>query len=295
VTFHSKPNDFRPDQFKVRLLGTQEFIKLLRTSARALVDAKEKQYLLNSTVFKPPEGSTGYRRQEYFYCSFFIVLDFDDGKLTPDCFIDLFWKKAGAARKRSFFICNSYSRSAEKPNRFRVMLLYRRPAIALEQHHAVYDAVVGPLAKAGYSEEAAGLDRNCRSGVQSFYMPGTNRHHQDWAFFKTFGTKTEELRRYALDPTMYWKTANNHDSRMNGHAPGKRTMTTAAIEELKSTIRAMPHGRHELFWKLAKQLASQLRDEGKVRYHLMELAGSDGALQKKTRDAIASLRKDKRL
>jgi hypothetical protein len=296
VTFHSKPNDFRPDQFKVQLLGYQDFIKLLRTSARALVDAKEKQYLFNGTVFKPPEGSTGYRRQEYFYCSFFIVLDFDDGKLTPDCFIDLFWKKAGAAQKRSFLICNSYSRSAEKPNRFRVMLLYRRPATSLEQHQAVYDAVVGPLAKAGYSEEAAGLDRNCRSGAQSFYMPGTNRHHQDWAFFKTFGTKTEELRRYAIDPTMYWNTATSNGLGMNSHSPCNGcTMTTAPIEELKSTIRAMKGGRHELFWKLAKQLAWQLRDEGKVRYHLMELAGSDGALQKKTRDAIASLRKYKRL
>ena len=268
----------------------------MRTSAKALVDAKERQYLFNGTIFKPPEGSTGYRRQEYFYCSFFIVLDFDDGELTPDCFIDLFWKKAGAAQKRSFLICNSYSRSAETPNRFRVILFYRKPATSLEQHQAVYDAIVRRLAEVGYSEEVAGLDRNCRSGVQSFYMPGTNRHHQDWAFFKTFGTKTRDLAQYAIDPTKYWKTTNTKDVQLNGHSFGNGSTTTAAtIEELKSTIRAMKDGRHKSVWQLAKQLAWQFKDESTVKYHLDELAGSDKALQKKTRDAIASLRKDKRL
>jgi hypothetical protein len=103
VTFHSKPNDFRPDQFKVELLEVQEFIQIMRTSAKALVDAKEKQYLFNSTVFKPPDNAIGYRRKEYFLCSFFIVLDFDDGELPPDGFIDLFWRNAGAVQKRSFF------------------------------------------------------------------------------------------------------------------------------------------------------------------------------------------------
>ena len=73
VTFHSKPNDFSPDQFKVQLLEVQEFIKLLRTSSKALVDAKEKQYLFNSTVFRPPDDANGYRRKEHFYCSFFIA------------------------------------------------------------------------------------------------------------------------------------------------------------------------------------------------------------------------------
>ena len=83
------------------------------------------------------------------------------------------------------------------------------------------------------------MDRNCRSGVQSFYMPGTNRHHQDWAFFKTFGTKTRELAQYGIDPTMYWKTANGKDLSINGHSHcNGSTTTTAAIEELKSTIRA---------------------------------------------------------
>ena len=220
-----------------------------------------------------------------------MVLDFDNGKLTPDQFIDIFWKKAGAAQKRSFLICNSYSRSAETPNRFRVILFYRSPATSLEQHQAVYDAIVNRLAEDGYNETEAGLDRNCRSGVQSFYMPGTNRHHQDWAFFKTFGTKTRDLAQYAIDPTMYGNTGNGKDLTISGHSPcNGSTMATTLIEELKATIRAMPEGRHKLFFQLARQLALKHRDENTVRQHLTELAGSDQALQKKTRDAIASLR-----
>ena len=296
VTFHSKPNDFRPGQFKVQLLGYQDFIKLLRTSSKALVDAKEKQYLFNSTIFKPPDEAMGYRRKEYFYCSFFIVLDFDDGNLSPEQFIDLFWQKAGVAQKRSFLICNTYSRSAETPNRFRVILLYRRPATTLEQHQAVYDAIVGRLAEAGYSEEAAGLDRNCRSGVQSFYMPGTNRRHQDWAFFKARGTKTRELDQYGIDPISYWKTANGKDLTINGHSScNGSTMATGAIGELKSTIEAKSEGRHRLFFQLATQLALRYGDEANVRSHLLDVAGSDKVLQMKVPGAIASLRKYKRL
>jgi hypothetical protein len=72
-------------------------------------------------------------------------------------------------------------------------------------------------------------------------------------------------------------------------------MTTVATEELKSTIRSKTSGRHEPFWRLAMQLAEQFHDEDKVRYELAQVAGSDAVLQKKARDAIASLRKYKRL
>ena len=54
----------------VQPLGYQEFIQLMRTSARALVFKKEEQFLFNSAVFKPPDDATGYRRQEHFHCSY---------------------------------------------------------------------------------------------------------------------------------------------------------------------------------------------------------------------------------
>ena len=40
-----------------------------------------------------------------------LVLDFDNGKISPEKFEDIFWHKAGKGLKRSFIICNSFSRS----------------------------------------------------------------------------------------------------------------------------------------------------------------------------------------
>jgi hypothetical protein len=44
-----------------------------------------------------------------------LVLDFDNGALSPEQFVEIFWTKAGRAGKRSFIICNTFSRSPEEP------------------------------------------------------------------------------------------------------------------------------------------------------------------------------------
>ena len=50
-----------------------------------------------------------------------------------------------------------------------MILFYKRPATTLQQHEAVYDAIVSRLEENGYTAKSAKLDPACRSGVQSFY------------------------------------------------------------------------------------------------------------------------------
>ena len=103
-------------------------------------------------------------------------------------------------------ICNSYSRCPEAPNKFRVIFFYKRPATSLEQHKAVYAAIVARLEENNFTAQSVKLDAQCKSGVQSFYLPCTNGDHPKWAFFTARGTKTRDLERCAIDPVAVDKT-----------------------------------------------------------------------------------------
>ncbi len=121
--------------------------------------------------------------------------------------------------------------------KFPVILFYKHLAWSLHGHEAVYDAVVE---EHGCSAKSAKLDPACKSGVQSFYLPCTNRAHQVWAFFETYGLKTRDLQRCAIDPVAYGKTALSApivpQLRANSILvpPASREQIDAATETLRS-------------------------------------------------------------
>ena len=84
VTFHEKANAFTRNEFKVRAYTIHELLAFLRCQSRAVIDKKEEPEFFNPCVFDPPEGAEGYRRKDYFKLSSFLVLDFDDGDLSPE-------------------------------------------------------------------------------------------------------------------------------------------------------------------------------------------------------------------
>ena len=192
MTLHLSAFATKPEEFIEHELDWQEWIKFLRRYSKTVVKEKKGEVpLFNAAVFDASiNPKVGYRTQENFSFSSMLVLDFDNGNLSPEKFEDIFWHKAGKGLKRSFIICNSYSRSLEQPNRFRVMFLYKKPARSIGEHKAVLNSIVSRLESEGFSEKDMSLDRQCKTGVQSFYMPCTNRAHPDYAFFRTHGTKT---------------------------------------------------------------------------------------------------------
>jgi hypothetical protein len=206
VTLHDDPKLYRPDQCHVLELDVQQFIQILREHAATVVKTKEEGMLFNPCYFDPPDDPEGYRRPEYFSQSSFLVLDFDGGTLSHNEFIRIFWDDAGEHEKRSFVICNSFSRCKENPNKFRVIMFYKRPALSLAEHEAVLHNIISRLEVNGYSPEEIKLDSACQSGIQSFWLPCTNKKHQDWAFFIQKGTKTADIRKYGIDPELYSRT-----------------------------------------------------------------------------------------
>jgi hypothetical protein len=271
-------------------LSISDFLTFLRGQHRAVIDRKEESILFNPCVFVPPQGGEGYRRKDYFKESSFMVLDFDNGDLSPREFDRIFWSEAGRGQKRSFVICNSFSRCEATLNKFRVILFYKRPATTLQEHEAVYDAIVSRLEENGYSAKSAKLDPACRSGVQSFYLPCTNRVHQEWAFFETRGTKTRDLERCAIDPVMFGKTAMPVVPRLAGNSIVVTKATPEKIDAATATLRSMTEGRNHEMFMTGLNLSRLGLSPNEIATDLNATVGTQPHMRKKIPGVIKSLR-----
>ena len=70
-------------------------------------------------------------------------------------------------------------------------MFYKQPAASATLSGTGLRAL--PIGRAWLTAESAELDYMCRSGVQSFFMPCTNHHEPDYAFFETRGVKERDL------------------------------------------------------------------------------------------------------
>lgn len=294
VTFHATKYDTEDGDFIVDSYTPQEFVREMRSYAKDVVDDKTDNILINPTVFQRVDGSDegGFRRQANFAQSSLMMLDFDNGMLTIDDFIRLFWTQAGRGNKRSFLIFNSFSRSAEQPNRFRVCLLYKTPATSLEAHQAVYDSVVQRLEQYGYTEETAALDRQCRTGNQSFYMPVTNAQQREWRYFKAFGCTSRDIERHGIDPNQYLRTAVRpvDKVRLIGTDNQTRSLPRRSIEQWKSIIREMTSGRRRILFDFGLALAVEFKLPSEaVSWHLLDVADGNAPMEAKAQGVVESL------
>ena len=202
VTYHKHIEANAPNDHVVRINTVREFVNLLRSCHLNVIDDKRDNLYFNSALFECNELDQGYRKQSFFVQSSLLILDFDGGTLSPDKFEELFYDKGGAGFKTSFIICNTYSRTATNPNKFRVIFFLKTPVRSIKAHQDIFDAVVEKIQSAGYSALDAALDPMCRSGVQSFLLPCTNRRNVDSAFFRCYGLQANQLRKFAIDPTL---------------------------------------------------------------------------------------------
>jgi hypothetical protein len=296
VTFHQSKYAKNMDEFIIRSYTIQGFIAEFRLYARTPI-AKKERFFVNAAHFDPTiDPGQGYRTKANFHSASMLVLDFDNGALSPDRFVEIFWTKAGRAGKRSFIICNTFSRSPEEPNRFRVILFFKTPARSLGAYQAVFDSVIQRIVDQDYAIEEMGIDLSCRSGVQSFYIPCTNRAHPDHAFFEQYGTETRDIARYGIDPSSYEKTAPVSPTlervRQSSIGADVPSTLTPELSEMQAKFTAMPRGQNDGFFKFACKTAVHFKgDQAKITKALHEAAEADRKLQAKIKPALNSLRK----
>jgi len=296
ITLHGDIYEKDDADFFVVPVDLQELIKSLREDAATVIDNKDELYLINPTTFDNTNHE-GHRKLDNFEQSSMMVLDFDGGDLSIEDFERIFWTDAGKG-KRSFVICNTFSRCEDQPNRFRVFMFYKHPVYSLGLHRAIYDSIVGRLKANGFTEKSAELDSNCRHGNQSFYVPCTNRRYQEQAYFKQYGTKTRDVERYAIDPELYAKTAMPTVEKIQLVDVDRNSIVVADsmdegddIEQILDSVRILPHGRHKPYFHAGLRLRSMGLSDHELEYHLTVLEADIGKQQYGwARDAMKSLR-----
>ncbi|MEX1668367.1 hypothetical protein AB4876_05555 [Zhongshania guokunii] len=295
VTFHKDIYEKIGDDFYLDYFEPNEFVREMRSYSKQVIEEKTATYMINSTVFeKRNNADEGLRCQANYLESSMMILDFDNGDLSIDDFIDIFWNKAGRGNKRSFLIANSFSRSSEQPNRFRVFMLYKQPATSLDAHKAVFDSIVNRLEHSGYDSISSGLDRACRTGNQSFYMPCTNAENRDWHYFNAFGCTTRGVDRHGVDPYVYLRTAIKPSSEITkvvGIHDKAKDEVKKPIVEWKEEINGMSWGRRKVVYSFALALVTHHKlSQCEVERHLYALANGDPNLDSHIEGALSSLK-----
>ena len=282
------PKSFTPNSLRIK------FEEL----ARKKVLNKEDVMLFNPCIFKVPEDGVSIKRDQNFLSASCLVLDFDNGSFSPDDFIRLLWSEPGDHRKRSFIICNTFSRSEKEPNRFRVIIPFQRPVMAKDVFQAIYDQIVDRLVRSGFTKDELGLDPNSRSPSQSFYVPCTNRHHPGAAFCDSFGMGKREFNRYALDPQGYEQTLREADQKPRWflRSTDKKHLTedqNAKLREKKFELMSMKSNRNPPFFSFGGLLENLNFSIHEIDVELSEVAGSDPKMIKKKNDFLKRVTKNR--
>jgi len=185
-----------------------EFVKTMQSIyTNHIISTKDESVLFNGVTYKT-EQSRALSNVDY---ASLVVVDIDDGDLSPEEFKAIFTQKT----KHSFFMCNSFSRSVAKPNNYRAVFFIKQ-VVNDEIYREVQGYIQRIIAQQGYitcwpKDRAKHLDKNSNakfSGIDLskthtasfFYLPCKVQNRLDWSFFWRGNLKDEaQLTRYAID------------------------------------------------------------------------------------------------
>jgi hypothetical protein len=276
VTFHERVNGGK-SSYK-RYKSYKHLFKQFSRLADNVLDLKEESRLINAGVFTTESAARSHKN---FVHSEMIILDFDNGKLSPEDFINVFWNDCDEKLRHTFFICNSWSRSESEPNRFRVFIPTSRTMNTISEYKTVYYYVLSRLVEL---ESDLGLDPTSGSAVSGFYLPCTNINEQDWAFHDEYGTERELLpvdliinNQLANKPAPDYKRTTNFKINMS------------ELDELKLKINSMKSNRHDLIWELSSKMELAGLSESQATNYVSELTRNNSKIAKKFNDNFKNL------
>ena len=191
-------------------MNTMSFIKELKSFfTNDCISSKDENVLFNGTKYKD-DLSRGLENVAY---ANFVVLDIDDGDLSPEEFLNIFKKK----NKHSMIMMNSFSRSEDKPNNYRV-IFFTKEKMTDESYRLVHKYIQSILKSHGYitaskneqlallekdpSVKFSGIDLTKTHTASFFYLPCRVSDRIKWSFFERCNVQdNDELLRHAIDPT----------------------------------------------------------------------------------------------
>jgi hypothetical protein len=184
-----------------------EFVKTMQSiHTNHIISTKDENLLFNGVSYKT-EQSRSLDNVEF---ASLVIIDVDNGDLSPEEFKEIFTKH----HKHSFFMCNSFSRSAEKPNNYRAIFfidqvvnddIYRDIQAYIHRIVERFGFITcwskdraSHLAK-NPNAKFSGIDLSKNHTASFFYIPCKVQDRQEWAFFWRGHLKDDaELKRYAI-------------------------------------------------------------------------------------------------
>jgi hypothetical protein len=184
MTGHFDINSLSDAEFTQYKGSILEYSSAMRHLSHRIIENKSDNFLLNTGIYKRQIGfDRSLRCLGNHQESSSIQIDIDDGCLTPEQMVDILDTNTGYEQKFSFILYNSFSRSEDQPNRYRIQIFIDR-YIDQNDYKRIYLWFVSYLqTKTMKTCEELGLDETAANPTQSQYAPATNRENPDWHCF----------------------------------------------------------------------------------------------------------------
>ena len=285
LTLHKSIYDKSPESHRSAAFSISEFVDEFRTQKSHTIAKKEKLTLFNPSQFDTFSPYDEYRTKSNFVYASAVVLDFDKGTMTPEQFEDVFWHHATSIRKFSFLICNTFSRSPEQPNRFRVVIPLATPIRSVKTYERVVDWILYTLIETLPDDVVIGLDRKSRSAVQSYYLPCTNQKYPESAFLRAHGLNKREFKRWGLKTSGFERSIPRSGAKESTeiiHIFGASNRD--GLEALRSefnALMAMTEERHNRYFQLTWDLRKVGVPYDEARSILLQIAKGEEKMIRK--------------
>ena len=186
-----------------------ELLKVLKQLwTNNCITSKDEVTLFNGTLFKDDDERT----LSNALFSNFVIVDIDDGDLSPEEFKNIFQKE----HKQSMVMMNSFSRSVDRPNNYRA-IFFIKDKINDSTYRQLHKYLQGILKDRGYitatkaqrekillknpDAKFSGIDLTKTHIASFFYLPCKVISRKECAFFWRINVHdNDELMRYAIDP-----------------------------------------------------------------------------------------------
>lgn len=302
-TLFTKPDAYKKSAFRTKSCGVAAFVSFLEQAATTLQEVKDDAWLFSMAVYQEFTKDSGFRSSNNFLYSTALVLDFDSGDAKPEQVEEVIWPTDNTKKRErcSYVICNSYSNSPEKPNRFRVIIPFKTPVRSERLHKFIHQVSVDKLAEAGLPPSTSGLDHTSKSPVQSYRLPCTNRKYPDHAFFRYKGMTARTFMSHGLDPKRWERVMpaemdgihSSHGSQRPALEciADKSPAVLAEVDRQSAAILAMEESRRQPIYDVALFMRQHHWSFEDIKARLDAVAGRDRNRRRHVKSAMDFLRR----
>ena len=292
LTFHNDLKD-SADRHSRQAFTLRELVAKFAFLSDVPRRYKEEARYFNPCTFVNSGSLYRFKTTENFVSASAIVLDFDEGDMSPQMFEKMFWLEADKLDKMSFMICNSFSHRIGGPYHFHVIVPLREPITSVDDYTRYVDYFRARLDALLPAEIKSGLDPHSRNAVHTYLLPCKNSHYPEDAFFGAYGLNKKYFKTYAFPNKGFQKNwavkqkqlVNLEVQTYGGKDPEKLNALRLEIEAFK----LLTDGRNDPYWRLTKTMKWAGLEWHEAKAELRKLAKGEAKMLKRVRENLKTV------